>query len=234
MSRHRASAADLRIGGFQPFSTVDYPDALSAVVFCQGCALRCVYCHNPQLLDARAKPALRWNDVDAQIERRRGLIDAVVFSGGEPLLQRALGAAAAAVKAKGFKIGLHTSGTAPARLRRLLPDLDWIGLDLKAPFDAYAPLTGVDAGASVSRTLDILAAADIPFEARTTLWPGVHSFDALVELARAAREAGAAQFVLQQARDPKTLRATPSPIFSDPECTDPIRRAHPNLLLRAA
>jgi len=230
-----AGAAALRIGGLERFSSVDYPGALAAVVFCQGCALRCVYCHNRDLLDPQAARSLSFADVAAHLDRRRGLLDAVVFSGGEPLLQRGLEAAAAEVKARGLKVGLHTSGAAPARLRRMLALTDWIGLDLKAPFDDYGALTGVaGAGAKARDALDLLAAANIPFEARTTVWPARHSVEALVALAGAAREAGAERFVLQQARDPQSRRPVPSPLFADPDHAAPIRRAHPNLVLRAA
>ena len=83
-------AARLRIGGFLPFTSVDYPGALAAVVFCQGCPLQCVYCHNPALLPARAKTHIKWDDVHAHLTERVGLLDAVVFSGGEPLMQKAL------------------------------------------------------------------------------------------------------------------------------------------------
>lgn len=229
------TAADLRIGGLTPFSGVDYPGALCAVVFCQGCPLRCVYCHNGDLIDPHTAPSLRWADVEAHLDRRSGLLDAVVFSGGEPLIQRGLEAAAARVKARGFKVGLHTSGAAPPRLKRMLSHLDWVGLDLKAPFDDYEALTGVAAaGGKAQRALDILAAANIPFEARTTVWPSQSSVKALVALAGAAQAAGAERFVLQQARDPQSRRPVPSPLFADPDLAAPIRRAHPNLVMRAA
>ena len=79
----------LRIGGFVPFSTVDDPDHLAAVVFCQGCPWRCRYCHNPHLQPVHTLTAnsLHWEDVEATLRDRRGLLDSVVFSGGEPLLK---------------------------------------------------------------------------------------------------------------------------------------------------
>ncbi|HXI87103.1 MAG TPA: anaerobic ribonucleoside-triphosphate reductase activating protein [Parvularculaceae bacterium] len=228
-------ADDLKIGGFQPFSGVDFPGALSTVVFCQGCGLRCAYCHNPSLVDANAMTTLRWRDVEAHLEKRRGLIDAVVFSGGEPLLQRALRPAAAAVKMRGMKVGLHTAGTAPERLRSLLPYLDWVGLDLKTSFERYEALTGArDAGEKARRSLEILAGAGVPFEARTTVWPDFHSVEELVRLARIADEAGAAVFALQQARDPVSQRPIASALFADPTLIGLIRRACSRLAMRAA
>src|SRR3954470_21541171 len=98
--------AELRIGGFVPFSGIDYPHHLSAVVFCQGCPWRCGYCHNAHLQPARGESERTWDDVLAFLGRRRSLLDAVVFSGGEPTLQAGLGAAMQDVKAMGYKVGL--------------------------------------------------------------------------------------------------------------------------------
>src|SRR5690242_19840999 len=128
---------ELNIGGFVPFSATDYPDHLCAVVFCQGCPWRCGYCHNAHLQAAAARTSIRWQDVLVFLGTRRGLLDAVVFSGGEPTMQRALPDAMREVKAQGFKVGLHTAGIYPRKLAMLLPLVDWTGLDVKAPFDRY-------------------------------------------------------------------------------------------------
>ena len=124
----------LLIGGLLPFTTIDYPGCLAAVLFCQGCPWRCRYCHNRHLLPQKGGSALPWQDVLALLERRQGLLDALVFSGGEATLQAALPEAMRRVRAMGFKVGLHTAGPYPERLRECLPLLDWVGMDLKAPF----------------------------------------------------------------------------------------------------
>jgi pyruvate formate lyase activating enzyme len=80
----------LKVGGFVPLSTTDFPGQLASVVFCQGCPWRCAYCHNPHLQPAPGEALLDWRWIIARLERRRGLIDAVVFSGGEPTAQGAL------------------------------------------------------------------------------------------------------------------------------------------------
>ena len=148
--------------------------------------------------------------------------------------QRALAPAARAVKAMGMKVGLHTAGASPARLASVLPCLDWVGFDLKAPFNAYAPLTGVDAGLKTKEALDILSRAGVPFEARTTVWPAFHTIDSLVEMAQVAHAAGASRYALQQARDPATRRPLACDVFFDAAQADAVRRAHPNVILRAA
>ena len=124
--------ASLRVGGLTRFTSIDYPGKLSAVVFVQGCPWRCGYCHNPQLQSRDEAAGPSWSEVMAWLPRRVGLIDAVVFSGGEPTLDPALGAAMDEVRALGLAVGLHSAGIYPRRLRELLPRLDWIGLDVKA------------------------------------------------------------------------------------------------------
>ncbi len=164
--------ADLRIGGLARLSTSDWPGELVAAIFCQGCPWDCPYCHNPHLLPATGEPAMDWAEVLAFLERRRGLLDGVVFSGGEPTLQPALPAAIQAVRAMGFRIGLHTAGAFPDRLAGLLPLVDWVGLDVKAPFDDYERITGVPgSGEQALASLQHLLESGVAYEVRTTAHP---------------------------------------------------------------
>ena len=191
------------VGGFVPFSTVDYPGKLAAVIFCQGCVLRCPYCHNPHLqaLEKRIGD-WRFREVLETLERRRSLLDAVVFSGGEPMLQPRLGDAIAEAGALGYDIGLHTAGLAPTRLERLAGQLSWVGFDVKAPFEAYDRLGPAAAGPAAARSLHVLVASGVPFEARMTLCPPAAG-RAAVEWARSTLPAmGVRNFALQRARRP--------------------------------
>jgi pyruvate formate lyase activating enzyme len=184
-----------------PLSTTDYPGLLSAVVFCQGCPWRCAYCHNPHLLDARQPEALRFDDVVAFLERRVGLLDAVVFSGGEPLAQAALADAMRAVRVLGFRIGLHTGGAYPARLADVLPLVDWVGFDVKAAFGDYAHITGVrGSGARSLASAELLLASGIDHEFRTTVHPRQHTPDALARLAKRLAVMGVRRYVVQEFR----------------------------------
>ncbi len=106
------------------------------MVYCQGCPWRCSYCHNPHLLPGRAAAGIAWSEVLEFLERRRGLLDAVVFSGGEPTAQPGLARAMHAAKTLGYRIGLHSAGMFPRRFAEVLPLVDWVGYDAKAPFDA--------------------------------------------------------------------------------------------------
>lgn len=164
----------LRVGGVVPFSTVDYPGRLSAVVFCQGCPWRCRYCHNTHL-QPFTRGGVAWSSVADRIGQRRGFLDAVVFSGGEPTAQAALAGAMREVRAMGFEAALHTAGIFPGRLREVLPLASWVGLDIKAPFDArYDAITRVPGSfEAVRESLDAILAAGVPCELRTTVHPAL-------------------------------------------------------------
>lgn len=152
----------LRVGGLTRLSTVDYPERLSAVVYCQGCAWRCSYCHNPHLLPFRSDKLIPWQQVLAFLSRRRGMLDAVVFSGGEPTLQPSLREAIGEVRRLGYLVGLHTAGISPRMLARVLPLLDWVGMDLKGPWDEHAAMTGVEqSGEQARRSMALIVESGV-------------------------------------------------------------------------
>lgn len=207
----------LEVGGFTPLSTTDWPGQLAAVVFVQGCPWRCHYCHNVELQpraapaadqapDAPAAPrAVDWPGALRTLQRRQGLLDGVVFSGGEPTLDPALPDAMGEVRDLGFKVGLHTAGIYPDRLKEVLPLADWVGFDLKADFAAYASVTAVPrSGQPAWRSFQaVLRAArhdGLDFEVRTTYHPRLHSDDHLLSLATMLTEAGVSRWVLQNFR----------------------------------
>ncbi|WP_347338163.1 anaerobic ribonucleoside-triphosphate reductase activating protein [Chromatium okenii] len=142
------------------------------MIFCQGCAWRCRYCHNQDLLDPDAESMISWTEIMDFLSQRGELLDAVVFSGGEPTTQQALAAAMSEVRSLGFKIGLHTNGAYPERLQRLLPLLDWVGLDIKAFPTDYPDITAVtDSGRAAWQSLSVLLNSNVALEVRTTLMP---------------------------------------------------------------
>ena len=196
----------LNIGGVTPLTTIDYPGELAAVVFCQGCPWRCRYCHNGHLLGKDTSPTLDWQAVLALLRRRRGLLDAVVFSGGEPTLQRDLPNAIDAVRRMGFKVGLHTAGCYPARLDALLPTVDWIGLDIKALAEDYPALTGVrDSGARALDSLRRVIDCGVAYEVRVTVHDDVLPPPRLQRLLERLDAYGADSVVLQRCRTHGTL-----------------------------
>lgn len=158
----------LRVGGLTRLSASDYPDKLSAVVYCQGCAWRCTYCHNSHLLPKKTLNPLPWKEVVGFLGRRRGLLDAVVFSGGEPTLQPSLREAIGEVKAMGYLIGLHTAGIVPRRLREVLPLVDWVAMDVKAPFDAHEAVTRTrGSGRRAEESMALIRASGVAFSFHT-------------------------------------------------------------------
>lgn len=178
----------LRVGGLTPLSASDYPDRLAAVIFCQGCAWRCTYCHNPHLLGFSGKSLLRWQEVLAFLEKRRGLLDAVVFSGGEPTLQRSLPEAMREVKALGYLIGLHTAGIMPRMLARVLPLVDWVGMDLKADWNDHARVTRVaGSGERARRSMELIRASGVACRFHTVEKRGQDPFSVV---ARSSPEKG--------------------------------------------
>ncbi|CAG1004387.1 hypothetical protein BURK1_03111 [Burkholderiales bacterium] len=191
----------LRIGGVTPFSTTDWPGRLAAVLFLQGCPWRCGYCHNPHLQPATGPVARDYASTLAWLEGRRGLLDAVVFSGGEPTAQAALGSAMREVADRGFAVGLHTGGAYPRRLDEVIDDADWIGLDVKAPASGYSAVTGIaGSAAAAGASLRLVVASGVDYEVRTTVHPDLVPDDALVRLADELASLGVRRWVLQPFR----------------------------------
>jgi anaerobic ribonucleoside-triphosphate reductase activating protein len=213
-------AAPLNIGGWTPFSAAEYPGLLSAVVFVQGCPWRCGYCHNPHLQPRTRTPALSWEALLSTLRKRAGLLDAVVFCGGEPTVDPALAQAMAEVRALGYRTGLETAGIYPQRLREVLPLLDWVGFDVKAPFARYADVTGVAGSGDAARaSLGALLASGVAYECRTTVHPDLLPPAVLLELAAGLRAMGVRDYVLQEFRatgcQDKALSAGAMPGYPD-------------------
>lgn len=193
---------DLQIAGLVPLSTVDWSGRFVASVFCQGCPWRCPYCQNSAILDPKIPGVVAWSAVEDLLSRRHGLLDGVVFSGGEATRQLALLPAMRRVKELGFHVGLHTAGAYPKRLETILEEglVDWVGIDVKAMPENYEQVSGrAGAAEKAWASLDlVLAHPEVAHEVRLTVYPG-GPFDGL-EVARELKERGVRAFALQQAR----------------------------------
>lgn len=193
---------DIRIsfGDITPFTTVDWPGRLAAVAFCVGCPWRCPYCQNHLLWDASSATS-GMDDLIGLLEQRQGLLDGVVFSGGEPLMQPDLPAAIRKVRSMGFDVALHTGGAYPEMLARILPDLSWVGFDVKAPWDAYERITGAPgSGEEALASLREVLASGVDMEARTTWHPSLLSADDIARIARSLADEGVASWAVQAYR----------------------------------
>ena len=210
----------LRVGGFVPLTTLDYPGRLACVLFCQGCAWRCRYCHNPGLIVPRGAQEKPWAEVLAFLKRRQGLLEAVVFSGGEATLQASLPSAMRQVRDLGFLVGLHTAGIRPHALAKVLPLVDWVGFDVKALSEDTELITGVKgSGAANWRSLELLLDSGVDYECRTTVHWHLIDCAKLWTLAQRLRAAGVERYVIQTVRtatmwDPK-LPAIPAPLHQE-------------------
>ena len=204
--------SEIIVGGVEKFSAVDFPGHLSAVVFMQGCPWKCPFCHNASIRKIGQETDFSWEMFFEFLKSRVGKLDAVTFSGGEPLVQDCLADTIKEVKALGFAIGLHTGGYRPEHLEKVLPLVDWVGLDIKAPFmaDRYKTIVGVDHLARVLKSLDLLLASGVDFECRTTCDPRFLSVDDLWQIAQTLKEKGVKKYFLQKYR----------PIESDKTTTD--------------
>lgn len=207
MGEETRPADALAIAGLVPLSTVDWPEHLVTTVFCQGCPWNCPDRHNHALIPSRVPGVVPWQEVRDLLERRHGLLDGVVFTGGEALRQDCLADAVAEVKASGFQVGLHSAGPYPRRLQDLLETglVDWVGLDAKALSEHYPQVVGrPGSGEKAWESLEaVLAAADAgktAYEVRTTVVPNDVTYEDAYEVARRCREAGVTHYALQQAR----------------------------------
>jgi len=205
------------------------------VVYCQGCPWRCGYCHNPHLLPRRAAGGIAWGGVLDFLFRRRGLLDAVVFSGGEPTAQPGLARAMREARALGYRIGLHSAGIYPRRFAEVLPLADWVGFDAKAPFDAaYERITGVrGSGEAALTSARALLESGVDCEFRTTWNAGFLSPAELGHLTQTLSELGVRRYALQEFRASGGISFRPegNAVAAD---LDALARRFPQFIVRRA
>ncbi|HWP97373.1 MAG TPA: anaerobic ribonucleoside-triphosphate reductase activating protein [Syntrophomonadaceae bacterium] len=200
-------AATMRFAGLIKQSLIDYPDEMAAVLFTRGCNFACPFCHNGHLLykpGRKTGPDLGMDEVLDFLRERKGFLDAVVFSGGEPTQDRELVQAIHVIKRLGYLVKLDTNGSNPDILAELLngKQLDYVAMDVKAPleFKKYQAACGgrlrPQDFLSVRNSIHLLSESSIKVEFRTTVVPALHSPDDLVDIARSLE--GAHLFTLQQ------------------------------------
>lgn len=185
----------MEIHGFNKTTLLDYPGHVAATVFTGGCNFRCPFCHNGDLvLNPTAQPKVPEEEVFAHLEKRRGILEGVCITGGEPTLQPDLPDFIKKIKSLGYPVKLDTNGYEPAVLQRLLEEgaLDYVAMDVKASPENYAKASGRP-GLEFSRieeSIGILKNCGIPYEFRTTVVRGIHTaaeFHALGRLLKGSR-----------------------------------------------
>lgn len=201
------------IAGFQPVTLSDFPNHTAAIVFTQGCNFACPFCHNRELIPVSLPVRSENNEVCKSatenlyrvmefLKQRRGMLDGVVLSGGEPTLQPGIRRFAAKIKELGLAIKLDTNGSLPDVIDELLKGglLDFIAMDIKGPWSRYEECCGRPGMASeVKKAVDLVAKSGLPYCFRTTFFPSLLSEQDL-ECIRRQLPKGA-DYVVQQGHE---------------------------------
>ena len=200
----------MKIGYVQKTSFIDFPGKISAVVFMQGCNFRCPYCHNPELVDPdRYGDIIFMGDVYSYLEKRRGKLDAVVITGGEPTLQSGLIGFMHRVKSMGYLVKLDTNGSRPKVIQEALTNnlLDYLAMDIKAPWDKYSHVAGSLVNIThIKKSIEMIIASDIAYEFRTTLVNSLLDSGDVLKIAKTIKDAKL--YVLQKFVSSKHLDRT--------------------------
>ena len=191
------------ISGLQKLTLLDYPGRVACTVFTGGCNFRCPFCHNaPLVMPERLARDSSEEAVLAFLNKRRGVLDGVAVTGGEPLLHKDIGAFLEKVKALGFAVKLDTNGSFPDRLRAIVSAglVDRVAMDVKNAPALYEKTAGAAVDlAAVERSRDFLLSGSVDYEFRTTVVKGLHTKESLMDAARWIR--GAKEYYLQQFKD---------------------------------
>ena len=193
------------IKGLQKLTLLDFPDRMACTLFTFGCNFRCPFCHNASLVlaDRADESVMPEEEFFTFLSRRRGMLEGVCITGGEPTLQPDLPAFIARIKDMGYAVKLDTNGYRPAVLRALVEAglLDYVAMDVKNSLARYGETVGIAHfdTAPIEESMDYLMEGRVPFEFRTTLVRGLHTVDSVREMG--ARVPGSEPFFLQSFKD---------------------------------
>lgn len=197
----------MRLAHYEPLSLSDFPGRLAATVFTVGCNFACPYCHNPELVTATGDtPHLSEEAFFAFLGRRRGKLNGVCITGGEPTLHADLPAFVDRIRALGYEVKLDTNGSNPEMLGHLLEtrSLDYVAMDVKTTPSGYGKMTGnLYALTLAEASIRLLAESDTVHEYRTTVLPYLFSEADLDEIA--GMLTAGSRYVIQNFVATKTL-----------------------------
>lgn len=178
----------MKIAGLRKLTLLDFPGRVACIVFVGGCNFRCPFCHNASLVVSRGEhEAISGEDFFSFLKKRKGILDGVVITGGEPTLVAGLYDFIAAIKREGYPVKLDTNGSRPDRLKPLLEDglLDYIAMDVKALPENYERVAGVKVNfETLAESIDMIRKSGLPHEFRTTVVKGLHTEEDVVGIAR--------------------------------------------------
>lgn len=211
----------MNICGLQKLTLLDYPGRTACTVFLGGCDMRCPFCHNYELAVGAVSPVMTDEELMAFLDKRRGILDGVVFTGGEPCLHPDIPELIAAVRDKGFLIKLDTNGLHPELLSEMFSQklLDYVAMDIKNSRAGYAETAGI-AGermdiSAVMRSIELIMQSGVEYEFRTTVVKELHEGSDFHDIGQMIR--GAERYFLQSFTDRDTVpvRGLHSPDPSD-------------------
>ncbi len=188
------------IKGYEKMSLVDYPGVVAATVFLGGCDFKCGFCHNPDLINNLSNlPDIKEDEFFNFLVSRKGWIDGVCVTGGEPCLTKDLPEFIKKIKALGFKVKLDTNGSMPRVLESVVKLVDYIAMDIKASPERYSEASGVKVNmTNIQESINIIRSSGTPYEFRTTIMPKLHSRDDLLKIGEWLE--GSKKYYLQQFR----------------------------------
>lgn len=201
----------MNIASFQKFTMVDYPGKIATTVFTVGCNFRCPFCHNPELVIGSQLSLYANNKIEKEffdfLKQRRGKLEAVCITGGEPTLQPDLLEFMRKIKELGYLVKLDSNGTRPDIIKKALDRgvVDYIAMDIKNTPGKYNETVG-EVGVDLERiklSVELLKRGLVDYEFRTTVVPGIHTEKDFLEIAEWL--AGAEKYFLQEYRDRKIL-----------------------------
>jgi len=202
----------MKIGGLQKFSLIDYPGKICAIVFTQGCNFRCPYCHNPELVDPDLyEECIPEEEIFAFLEKRKGKLDAVSITGGEPTLQPDLVDFIKKIKAMGYLVKIDSNGSHSEVLKTLIEDklIDYLAVDVKAPPEKYRKITRSKTNPDlIKQSIDLIKKSNIPHEFRTTVVKSQLNENDLITISKLVKNAELyvlQKFVPSKTMDPKFM-----------------------------
>ena len=197
----------MKIHGLQKMTLLDFPGRVACTVFLGGCDMRCPFCHNAELIDGSAEAIMDETELLAFLEKRKGLLDGVAFTGGEPTLRKDLPDLFRRIKAMGYPIKLDTNGLHPDRLKALLDEglVDYVAMDIKNCPEKYAVTAGLETVDldKIQQSIDLLKKWTVDYEFRTTVVDELHEAEDFEKIG--AWIAGARAYYLQAFTDRDTV-----------------------------
>lgn len=195
----------MNIGGFQKTSLLDYPDNISAIIWTIGCNFRCPFCYNKDIVlgNVGTIPA---EEILAFLKKRKGLLEGLVISGGEPLMQKDILEFVEKVKKIGYLIKIDTNGMYPEKLKELIDKklIDYVAMDVKAPKNKYDKLSGVKIDITkIEKSIEIIRNSAPHYEFKTTFIPGLLTKEDIINIAKWLK--GSKRFYLQQFKNDVNL-----------------------------